>query len=95
VVLDQGNDWGFGDARIALLIGAFALLTGAFVAVERRAGEQALVPGDVLRNREFAGASLAIILLSGSSFAAPIYLPVLLRELLAMAPGPPGRRCSR
>lgn len=82
LVLDQGNDWGFGDPRIALLIGAFAVSAGAFVVVERRAGEQALVPGDVLRNREFAGASLAIIFLSGSSFAAPIYLPVLLRELL-------------
>jgi MFS family permease len=82
LVLDQGNDWGFGDVRIALLIGAFAMFTGAFVAAERRAGGYALVPGDVLRNREFAAASLAIVLLSASSFAAPIYLPVLLRELL-------------
>ena len=82
VVLDQGNDWGFGDVRIALLIGGFAMFTVAFVAVERRAGGHALVPRDVLRNREFAGASFAIVWLSGSSFAAPIYLPVLLRELL-------------
>jgi EmrB/QacA subfamily drug resistance transporter len=82
LVLDQGNDWGFGDARILLLIGAFVLFMAAFAAVERRAGGDALVPGAVLRNREFAGVSLAIVLLSGSSFAAPIYLPVLLRELL-------------
>jgi EmrB/QacA subfamily drug resistance transporter len=82
LVLDQGNDWGFGDVRIALLTGAFAIFMGAFVAVERRAGGHALVPGDVLRNREFAAAGLAIVLLSGSTFAAPIYLPVLLRELL-------------
>lgn len=35
-----------------------------------------------MRNREFAGAALAIVLLSGSSFAVPIYLPVYLREIL-------------
>jgi EmrB/QacA subfamily drug resistance transporter len=82
LALDQGNDWGFGDLRIALLIGGFAMFMVAFVAAERRAGGHALVPRDVLHNREFAGASLAIVLLAGSSFAAPIYLPVLLRELL-------------
>jgi EmrB/QacA subfamily drug resistance transporter len=82
LALDQGNDWGFGDPRIALLIGSFAICIGAFFAVERRVGGKALVPRDVLRNREFAGAALAIVLLSGSSFAVPIYLPVYLREIL-------------
>jgi EmrB/QacA subfamily drug resistance transporter len=82
LALDQGNDWGFGDLRIAFLLGSFAICMGAFFAVERRADAHALVPGDVLRNREFAGAGLAIVLLSGSSFAVPIYLPVYLREIL-------------
>jgi EmrB/QacA subfamily drug resistance transporter len=82
VVLDQGNDWGFGDPRVALLIAAFAIFTGAFVAVERRVGAHALVPRDVVRNPEFAGVGLAILLLSASSFAAPLYLPVFLREIL-------------
>jgi hypothetical protein len=45
------------------------------VVQERRAGDRALVPGDVMGNRAFASACLAVLLMSPTFFAALVYLP--------------------
>src|ERR1700704_4744216 len=50
---DQVIDWGWGDPRIIGLIALFAFLISSFVFVERRAGDHALIPPDVIRNRDF------------------------------------------
>jgi len=53
-----------------------------FVLVERRAGTHALVPSDVLENREFAAAALAVLLMSALFFAALLYLPQFMMKRL-------------
>src|SRR2546421_574817 len=62
VTLDQASDWGWGDGRIIALevISVIGLL--AFIATQHRAGRDALVPPDVIRNRSFAAACLTITL---------------------------------
>jgi EmrB/QacA subfamily drug resistance transporter len=82
VALDQVDDWGFGDARvIGLLILAVALLV-AFVPIERRAGEHALVPRSVMANESFRASCLAILLMSATFFAALLYLPQFMQHQL-------------
>ena len=82
LALDEGTDVGWLDVRIiGLFVVAVLALTG-FVLVERRAGSHALVPSDVLENREFAAASLAVLLMSALFFAALLYLPQFLMKRL-------------
>jgi len=82
VALDEGTTRGFDDP---LILGLFAvgaaLLTGFFL-VERRQGEGALVPNDVLSNRVFAAACLAVLLMSAIFFSALLYLPQFTTKIL-------------
>src|SRR5262245_51124848 len=49
--LDQAVDWGWTDIRVlAMFVAAVALLVG-FVLIERKVGEAALIPPDVIANR--------------------------------------------
>ena len=55
LALDEGPEDGFGDPAILALFVLGAVMLGSFLVVERRQGEGALVPRDVLRNRVFTG----------------------------------------
>ena len=79
-------DWGWGDPRIIALLALFVVLIASFVAVERRAGEHALVPPDVMRNRDFAYTCGAILMMSAVFFAAMLYLPQLMINVLGYSP---------
>ncbi len=82
LALDEGTDLDWLDVRIiGLFVVAILALTG-FVLVERRAGSHALVPRDVLENREFAAAALAVLLMSALFFAALLYLPQFMMKRL-------------
>jgi EmrB/QacA subfamily drug resistance transporter len=86
LAFDQAIDWGWGDPRIIALVLAFVALIGAFVLVERRAGDHALVPPDVMRNRDFAYTCAAILMISAVFFAAMLYLPQLMITVLGYSP---------
>jgi EmrB/QacA subfamily drug resistance transporter len=86
VALDQATDWGWGDPRIiALLVVCAAMLT-CFAIIERRKGEIALVPRDVMGNRNFSFACLAVLLVSATFFAALLYLPQFMQKILGYSP---------
>lgn len=82
VALDQAADYGWGDPRIVGLLVACVALLAAFVAVERRAGADALVPGDVMGKRDFTSACVSVLLLSATFFSALLYLPQYMQKLL-------------
>jgi EmrB/QacA subfamily drug resistance transporter len=84
--LDQGVDWGWTDWKVLAALGVAAVLLVSFPFVERRAGESALVPGDVIRNRRFAAACGAILLISATFIAAMLYLPQFLQKILEYSP---------
>jgi MFS family permease len=86
VALDQAVDWGWGDPRIIGLLVLCVVLLVAFGFAERRAGASALIPRDVLRNREFTAASLAVLLMSATFFSILIYVPQLMVKLLGYGP---------
>jgi MFS family permease len=80
--LDLANADGFTSPLIlALLAGGVALLA-VFLLAERRLGERALVPADVLRNRVFAASCATVLLMSAIFFSALLYLPQFMEEVL-------------
>ncbi len=82
LALDEGPAVGFGDP---VILGLFLVsIVGfiAFFAVERRQGEAALVPSDVMRNKVFAACALTVLFMSAIFFAALLYLPQFFEKQL-------------
>ncbi len=84
--LDQAVEWGWTDPRLITLLLASGILFVAFLWRERRAGEDALVPGEMLANRQFFAACLAIGLISPIFVSSLLYLPQYLEKLLNASP---------
>jgi EmrB/QacA subfamily drug resistance transporter len=82
LALDDGPDDGFGDPVIIGLFAIGALLLSSFAVIERRQGDGALVPSDVLRNRVFAASAGAVLIMSAIFFAALLYLPQFMEKVL-------------
>jgi EmrB/QacA subfamily drug resistance transporter len=86
VGLDQASDWGWDDPRVVALLALAAVLMVAFVPIERRAGEGALVPRSVMNSRGFTASCLAILFMSATFFAALLYLPQFMQKQLGYSP---------
>ena len=86
LALDQVTLWGLTDARILGLFGLCAVLLVAFVVRERRAGDAALVPRDVMANVQFRAVCLATLLISATFFAALMFLPQFQQKILGYSP---------
>jgi EmrB/QacA subfamily drug resistance transporter len=84
--LDQATTWGWSDPRIIGLLVAFLVLGAAFVLLERRAGSSALVPGDVIGNRQFAASGVAMALVAPAFVAPLLLLPQFMQKLLGYSP---------
>jgi MFS family permease len=82
LALDQATDWGWGDPRIIGLAAACAVLLVVFGFVERGMGPSALVPREVIANRNFAAACLTVLCMSAVFFAALLYLPQFMVKVL-------------
>jgi EmrB/QacA subfamily drug resistance transporter len=89
--LVQGNDKGWGSARIlACLVGAAVLLV-AFLLVER-AQERPMLDLELFRRPAFAGASIVAFALSASMFAMFLYLTLFIQNVLGYGPLDAGLR---
>ena len=86
LAFDQATEWGWGDPRIIGLISLFVVLMVVFALIERRQGGEALVPPDVIENRDFAYTCGAILLMSAVFFAAMLYLPQMMLKVLGYSP---------
>jgi len=86
IALDQADDWGWTDPKVIVLLAAAALLLVAFVPIERRAGKNALVPSEVMRNESFRASCVAILFMSATFFAALLYLPQLMQKQFDYSP---------
>jgi EmrB/QacA subfamily drug resistance transporter len=86
VALDEVDDAGWGSPLILALLALCAALLAVFALHERRAGSWALVPRDVISNRPFAAACLAVLLMSPTFFVALVYLPQFMQKILGYSP---------
>lgn len=82
LLLDIGAGIGWLSPYILALFGASLLALVAFFFIERRAGENALIPQDVRGNRSFAIALVATLLIAAVYLGALLYLPqFMIKEL--------------
>ena len=86
LAFDEVIKLGWGDPRIIGLIVLSMSLLVAFSFLERRAGGHALVPADVMRNRDFSYSCAAILLMSAVFFASLLYLPQFMLKVLEFSP---------
>jgi EmrB/QacA subfamily drug resistance transporter len=82
LAFDQAADWGWGDPRVVAMFAASALLVVTFGFVEPRMRERALVPRDVIRNREFRAACVTVLLFSAIFFVTVLYAPQFMEKIL-------------
>jgi EmrB/QacA subfamily drug resistance transporter len=85
VALDEGSSSGWTSPLILGLFAVGAVAMAVFFVVERREGDRALVPPDVISNRSFATAALAVLLMSAIFFAALLYLPQFMSKELGFS----------
>lgn len=86
LALDQVTTWGIGDPRVIALLVLCLVLLVLFAVRERRAGDSALVPSDVMRSLQFRVACLATLCMSATFFVAMIYLPQFMQKILYYDP---------
>jgi EmrB/QacA subfamily drug resistance transporter len=86
LALDLGSEIGWGTWPVLALFAAAPMALVLFVAIERRVGEAALLPPDVLGSRRFQMVCLSVLLMSPTFFAALIYLPQYLQKILGYSP---------
>jgi EmrB/QacA subfamily drug resistance transporter len=86
LAFDEVIKLGWGDPVIVGLLALFAILMVTFVLIERRTGSHALVPPEVMRNRDFTYSALAILLMSAVFFAVMLYLPQFMLKVLDFTP---------
>ena len=79
---DQAADWGFGDPRVIAMLVVAVVLVVVFCVLEPRMEADALVPVDVLRNREFRAACAAVLLMSAVFFSTVLYAPQFMEKVL-------------
>jgi MFS family permease len=82
LAMDEGSSVGWTDAPILALFGLCVVMLGSFVFVERRAKAHALVPDDVIKNRQFAAACMATLMMSALFFSALLFLPQFMQKVL-------------
>ena len=82
LALDWALDMGWTAPLILFLFALSATALILFSFVERRAGDRALVPRNVLKNRGFAAACLSTLFCSAIFFAALLYLPQFMSKVL-------------
>jgi EmrB/QacA subfamily drug resistance transporter len=82
VAFDQAADWGFGDWRVIAMLAAAVLLVVSFAFIEPRMKKSALIPSDVMGNREFRAACLTVLLMSAVFFATVLYAPQFMEKIL-------------
>ncbi|GAA1464610.1 DHA2 family efflux MFS transporter permease subunit [Microbacterium thalassium] len=82
VALDIGTAQSFGSPSVVTMMVIGVVLLPLFVLVERRQGDDALVPPRVVASRDFAGALVSIPLLGSVFFGILVYVPQYLENEL-------------
>jgi EmrB/QacA subfamily drug resistance transporter len=85
LALIEGNSWGWGSARILLLIGASIAFLAAFLVVERRV-KAPIVQFEFLRNRDFVGATLVAFIISFAMLGMFVFMALSIQNILGYSP---------
>lgn len=86
IVAEQGREWGWGAGRslFCYIVGAIGIV--GFLLAERRAGEEALLPLRLFRNRVFAVGSAQSAIIGIGMFGGITLLPLYLQLVKGNSP---------
>ncbi|CAM3082221.1 Multidrug resistance protein 3 [Saccharomonospora xinjiangensis] len=86
LVAEQGREWGWGSqaALICYVVGAIGLVL--FLAVERRMGDEALIPLRLFRNSTFSVAIAGGVIVGVAMFGAMMLIPQYLQIVQGYSP---------
>jgi len=84
--LDQATYWGWADWRILLSFAISGLLLVVFLLFERGMKLNALVPADIMKDKQFTAACLGMALVCATFVCSLLYLPQFMQKLLNYTP---------
>jgi EmrB/QacA subfamily drug resistance transporter len=86
LVAEQGRSWGWGSGKALLCFVVGALLIGAFVAIERKVGDEAILPLKMFNSPVFSVASLMNFIIGMGMFGGIICLPLYMQIVKGFSP---------
>jgi EmrB/QacA subfamily drug resistance transporter len=86
LALDFSSSWGWSSIRVELLIAASVILVVAFAHLQRRPRDNALLPRDVMHNRDFLTACGCVLCIGPVFFAVLVYVPQIMIKTLGYDP---------
>jgi EmrB/QacA subfamily drug resistance transporter len=86
LVAEQGRSWGWGSGKALSLYVIGALLLAGFVWVERRVGDEAILPLKMFRSPVFSVASLLNFIIGMGMFGGIICLPLYMQIVKGFSP---------
>src|SRR5580692_6485824 len=86
LALDFSSSWGWSSLRVELIVAVAIVLVTAFVFLQSRPRENALLPRDVLRNRDFLAACGCVLCISPVFFGVLLYVPQIMIRVFGYDP---------
>jgi MFS family permease len=86
LALDFSSSWGWSSLRVELLVAVAVILVLAFVFLQRRPRDNALLPRDVMHNRDFLTACGCVLCIGPVFFAVLLYVPQIMIRAFGFDP---------
>lgn len=86
LVAEQGREWGWGSTNSLLCYGIGVVGIIAWILVERRMGDDALIPMRLFRNSIFSKTSLLSVLIGAGMFGGMLMIPQYLQIVKGASP---------
>ncbi|MEV8567610.1 MFS transporter [Streptomyces sp. NPDC051322] len=86
LVAEQGREWGWGSTQSLTCYGVGVLGILAWILVERRTGDDALIPMRLFRNSIFSKTSLLSVLIGAGMFGGMLMIPQYLQIVKGASP---------
>ncbi|KAF2222083.1 major facilitator superfamily domain-containing protein [Elsinoe ampelina] len=80
-----GSKYPWNSGRIIALLILFGVLALCFVGVQWKMGDNATVPGHILRNRTVGASAWFAVMLGGSFFALLYYVPIYFQAIMGVS----------
>ena len=86
LALDFSSSWGWSSARVELIVAVAVVLVLTFVVLQSRPRDNALLPRDVLHNRDFLAACGCVLCISPVFFGVLLYVPQIMIKVFGDDP---------
>ncbi|MFL5733796.1 MAG: MDR family MFS transporter [Chloroflexia bacterium] len=81
LALSLGRDWGWTSALTIGMFAASALFMAAFLFIEARANDAAIIPLDLFKSRIFVVSAIVVFVTGMGLFGAVLYIPLFIQAI--------------